>query len=371
MLILLIVASSFCAAATRPAEDGFEHVIVCHEKGRFCGWPANNGVWIWGNEILVGFSQSGYAFRDCGHSTSGKSVSLLARSLDGGRTWSIEDPENFVGDGLGAVEPPGGIDFADPDFAMRVNRREFFVSFDRGRRWRGPYRLPPFEVGMKLTARTDYLVNGRDECMLFLSAEEPRVEAALKDRAFCARTCDSGRSFEFVSWMTGEPFTIRSVMPATARCSEARLVSALRRRLDIELSGGKKNRHCWIDLYESVDNGGSWRFLSQVAETGYSNGNPPGLVRLADGRIVVTYGLRGICSKYRYRDHPQGIRARISGDGGRTWGPEIVLRDDAVTWDLGYTRTVQRPDGRLVTIYYYNTAQRPEQHIAATIWAVK
>jgi hypothetical protein len=29
---------------------------------------------------------------------------------------------------------------------------------------------------------------------------------------------------------------------------------------------------------------------------------------------------------------------------------------------------VQRPDGRLVTIYYYNTLERSEQHIAATIW---
>ena len=29
---------------------------------------------------------------------------------------------------------------------------------------------------------------------------------------------------------------------------------------------------------------------------------------------------------------------------------------------------VQRPDGKLVTIYYFNTKEIPEQHIAATIW---
>ena len=33
-----------------------KHVTVFKEPGRFGGWPANNGVWIWGNEILVGFS---------------------------------------------------------------------------------------------------------------------------------------------------------------------------------------------------------------------------------------------------------------------------------------------------------------------------
>ena len=79
----------------------------------------------------------------------------------------------------------------------------------------------------------------------------------------------------------------------------------------------------------------------------------------ADGRLCVTYGYRGI---------PHGIRTRISPDKGAIWGEEIHLRDDARNWDFGYTRTVQRTDGKLVTIYYYTTADNPEQHIAATIW---
>ena len=45
-----------------------------------------------------------------------------------------------------------------------------------------------------------------------------------------------------------------------------------------------------------------------------------------------------------------------------------MLRDDGRTWDLGYPRMVQRPDGKLVTIYYFTTSENPEQHIAATIW---
>ncbi|MHC4095914.1 MAG: hypothetical protein ACYSU3_07635, partial [Planctomycetota bacterium] len=32
------------------------HLKVFYEKGRFAGWPANNGIWQWGKEILVGFS---------------------------------------------------------------------------------------------------------------------------------------------------------------------------------------------------------------------------------------------------------------------------------------------------------------------------
>ena len=31
------------------------HVTVYREAGRYARWPANNGVWIWGDEIVVGF----------------------------------------------------------------------------------------------------------------------------------------------------------------------------------------------------------------------------------------------------------------------------------------------------------------------------
>jgi hypothetical protein len=63
------------------------------------------------------------------------------------------------------------------------------------------------------------------------------------------------------------------------------------------------------------------------------------------------------------------MRAKLSSDNGATWGPEITLRDDAANWDFGYPRSVLRPDGKVVTVYYFTTRQRPEQHIAATIWA--
>ncbi|MHC4423761.1 MAG: sialidase family protein [Planctomycetota bacterium] len=344
------------------------HVIVCHQPGRFCGWPANNGVWIWGNEILVGFHQADYVPKDCSHSIGGKGLSLLARSLDGGRTWTVEDPDNFIGDGGKAVPSPGNINFAHPNFAMRCGGSEFFISYDRGRTWKGPYKFPDLGLKHPLTSRTDYIVNDEQDCIVFLSAKEPRVEAALQDRAFCVRTTDGGKTFEFLSWMTNEPLKIRSVMPSTVQCSETHLVSAMRRRLDVEISGGHKMRKYWIDVYQSKDNGQTWEFLSQIADTGKSNGNPPSLVRLRDGRLCVTYGYRGVCSAYRYRWEPQGIRARISKDNGKTWSQEIVLRNDARTWDLGYTRSVQRPDGKIVTIYYYNTEKIPEQHIAATIW---
>ena len=46
----------------------------------------------------------------------------------------------------------------------------------------------------------------------------------------------------------------------------------------------------------------------------------------------------------------------------------MTLRDDAVDWDLGYPRAVQRADGVIVTAYYYNDRKSPERYIAASLW---
>ena len=337
------------------------HVLVYGEPGRFAGWPANDGLWNWGDEILVGFNAGYFMSSKYGHSLnrSKPRQNLLARSLDGGRTWKIEDPESFAGDGEKPQPCPGNIDFAHPDFAMHCRGAEFRVSRDRGKTWQGPYKLP--DIGKDLSARTDYVVNGAKECLFFLSAQEKRVKAAFQDRAFCARTTDGGKTIKFLSWMMSEPASARSVMPSTVRCAERHLVSAIRRRLDVRVEDGVDYKKNWIDVHQSTDDGNNWEFLSKVADTekGERNGNPPSMVRLKDGRLCVTYG---------YRSTPYGIRAKLSSDNGRTWGEEIHLRDDGRTWDLGYPRTFQRMDGQLVTIYYFTTTENPEQHIAATIW---
>lgn len=345
-----LTAGLLLAAASLAAPPEARHVVVYHEPGRFAGWPANNGVWSWGDEILVGFTLGHYKANDEGHSLDKdrEAQPALARSLDGGETWRLEEPESLRTATLVPLTTP--IRFDHPDFAMRVERDRFRISQDRGHSWQGPYDLAA-SFPFPLTARTDYLVAGERDCLLFLSGERPEVKAAsYHDRAFCARTTDGGLTFRFVAWMTGEPLTTRSVMPTTVRTAPGRLVSVLRRR---------EGDRCWIDAYASDDDGGSWSFRGKVADVAGKNGNPPSLARLADGRLCVAYGTR---------QDPCGLAATVSPDDGRTWTTPVMLRDDGRTWDLGYARTVVRADGRLVTISYYTTAERPEQHLVATIW---
>ncbi len=358
---ILGICLFFITTSALAADRSMKNVMVTGDPGRFSGWPANNGAWIWGKEIAVAFTLGYYEANVDNHSISKKrpSVTAIGRSKDGGETWTMEEHPEL--DNSKAIPSPGGIDFSHPDLALRCSGNRFYVSSDRGRTWQGPFALGDFGMGLKLTTRTDYLVESRDSALLFLSAERPGVQAAgYKDRAFVARTRDGGKTFEFVSWINDQPQAVRGVMPSTVRVSPTELVSVLRRRYDIEQKS--ENQICWLDAFGSGDNGASWQQLARVAYTdlGGRNGNPPSLVGLKDGRLIVTYGFRGI---------PYGIRAKISSDNGKTWGPEIILRDDAGTWDLGYPRSVVRPDGIIVTIYYFNTAQRPEPHIEATIWS--
>ena len=346
-------------APLRPGS--MRHVDVYKERGRFGGWPAGYSAnqWIWGNEIMVAFCRGYFNANPTSHTIdwSKPNQRCQARSLDGGETWSLDEKGERSGKEKGPSPSSGGINFADPNFAMMMDRG-FSISYDRGRTWQGHYKFNGIELGM--TSRHDYIVEGEKQCLFFLSAAMPEVSGSNhNDRAFMARTTDGGQTFQFASWLTDEKsIKIRSVMPSAVRTSATRLVAITRRK--VKDFNTRKNFN-WIEASVSEDNGASWRYLSKVADTdrGEENGSPPALVRLRDGRLAVAYG---------YRSYPLGIRAKISEDGGKTWSDEIVLRDDGGTWDLGYPRMMQRPDGKLVCIYYYNTREYPEPHIVATIW---
>jgi hypothetical protein len=364
--IFLSAAPDAAGQSPPPAK----HVVVYRENGRFGGWPANHGIWSWGNEILVGFS-AGY-HKDLGpdrHSIDRERPEehLLARSLDGGLSWRIENPSEKgalipAGNALHGTPPPGlterpwrdcqgGIDFLHPDFALTVRMTDahagparFYYSTDRGHNWEGPFRLPLFDT-KGIAARTDYVVNGRHDCLLSLTAAKPDGR---EGRPLCVRTTDGGKTWKFVAWIGAEPKGY-SIMPSTVRLGPAELLCALRCR---------EGRKSWIETYRTLDDGQSWT-LDQTPVPDTGEGNPPSMILLADGRLCLTYG---------YRAAPFGIRAKLSDNGGRSWGPEIILRGDGGGRDVGYPRTVQRPDGQLVTIYYFHDAPQSGRYIAATIW---
>ncbi|HZS53792.1 MAG TPA: sialidase family protein [Bryobacteraceae bacterium] len=367
-LALLCCVSGLATVSEAPGIV-IKNVIVYRESGRYGGWPANHGIWQWGNEILVGFEAGYFKYNEKRHSIDWDRPAkhLLARSLDGGETWHIEHPLSLRAPdgtkqanvptepgGKQAVDCPGGINFADPNFALTARMEDvdigpsrFYYSYDRGKTWQGPFRIPNF--GQKgIAARTDYLVNGPHDLTMFLTAAKSNGK---EGRVICVRTRDGGKTWNMVSFVGPEPpESDKALMPSTVRLAPHTLLTAIRHT-------------SWIELYRSDNDGLDWKFVGRpVANTGAHNGNPPFLIKLRDGRLAITYG---------FRSAPYGIRARMSSDQGRTWSDEIPLRTDGGTWDLGYTRTVQRPDGKLVTIYYFNDHKDTERYIGATIWEAK
>ena len=360
-------------------------VTIFRQPGRFAGWPANYGIWNWGDEIVLGFTVGMHktAARSHAIDKSQPVVNMQARSLDRGESWQLEDfngarpggrglsADEHMNEGLRLSEvmdartaaiPSQPLNFTQPDFALTLARTGlargvfsfFYHSNDRCRSWRGACRLPMFDQ-TGIAARTDCIIQGEHSALFFLTAN--KADGA-EGKVVCAHTNDGGQSFELLSEVGGEPAGAGdfAIMPASLRLASGRVLCARRCR------DGKSGRS-WIDLYASDDTGASWRYLNRPVEfqrPGHG-GNPPSLNQLSDGRLLLIYG---------NRDGPYTICARVSEDEGSGWSGEIVLRGGGANGDMGYVRAVVLDDDSVVAAYYFN--DRPdgdgERFIEATLW---
>ncbi len=109
---------------------------------------------------------------------------------------------------------------------------------------------------------------------------------------------------------------------------------------------------------ESADGGQTWSTPHAIGVWGL----PSHLLRLADDRLLMTYG---------YRRPPYGNQARISEDHGRTWSEPITISDDGVGGDLGYPSTVQLTDGGLLTVWYERMAGSDKAVLRQARWSME
>ena len=109
---------------------------------------------------------------------------------------------------------------------------------------------------------------------------------------------------------------------------------------------------------ESNDGGQSWSEPHSIGVWGL----PSFLLRLRDGKLLMSYG---------YRRAPFGNQARVSLDEGTTWGPPLTISDDGIGSDLGYPSTVELSDGSLLTVWYERMKDSPKAVLRQARWSIE
>ena len=337
--------------ATRPKRC--HHVRVFGKKDVFAGHPFNAGFNQFGDgdEMVVAYST-----RRCTvhrlpdgalkYPTHASGDSGRSRTTDGGKTWRDDTPFPFLVGGAedclteaearntGDVKTRA-IDPHHPDHGIHCAGEFVYTTRDRGKTWTGPSFLPKDGVA-QCWNRPVYLARPDGVLLTF-----PTVSRRTGDegRVFVYASYDGGVTWSFLSIMA-QSDDYMLIMPTVVNLPSGRLLAAVRVHLNLYSP--------WTEMYDSDDGGVSWRFIGRLND----HGMPSQLARLQDGRIAAVYG---------YRLPPYGIRARVSEDEeGWRWGPELILRDDALTGDLGYPRGGVARDGAMVACYYFHETRYPK-----------
>jgi len=393
---LLLYSSASRAASTierfaRPRQvANVDHLVVYRRDNEFVGWPHTMGYWNIGEgELLQQVTSINTAYGNADslshdnigrEGLGGKSVAL--RSRDYGRTWeapvfnmmSNADPAQANVKTMGDLKP---IDFLDrnilisnssPGFGTPKGRTQVRVSKDRGHSW-GPAIDVSNDGLFSSSGMNSVLVRPDGTAFIWLM----EVDKEGWNRHPCVYALPpKGTDFHFLTFITKkhDPFANadgdysstfrfgghRWFYPRGYMLPDGRMLCVLRSQRD-------PRGVMWTEVYSSDDGGRTWQFLSRVNDFG----SPGSLVVKKDGRLVMVYG---------YRLMPAGIRAKVSEDGGKTWGPELIVRDDGGSWDLGYPNAWETDDGKIGAIYYFNSKDDKVQanggvrHIVRSIFSI-
>ena len=164
---------------------------------------------------------------------------------------------------------------------------------------------------------------------------------------------DKAQTWQYVSTIAGDPGGAQGgfLEPGIVRTQTGRIIAGMRNHADENA----------IYISYSDDDGKTWIPPVKTKMIGH----PVDLIQLSDGRIIATYGVRGGVG---HHTEPGGIRACFSYDNGETWdvGNEVVLRNDLMDYDIGYPESLEMPDGKIMTVYYFTLFAK--FFIGSTFW---
>jgi sialidase-1 len=228
-------------------------------------------------------------------------------------------------------------------------------STDGGKSWQGPYYPPHISQEINYSAMGNpipaynrgAMYEGKDGRIFWVVAATDR-EKPSKTSNYLLISSDKG-----LTWQYSCPVAVDE----KASFNEASVYETPKGDLVAFLRTADMDDAACIA--RSTDGG---KTFSKWEKMGFQ-GHPIQALRLPDNRVLISYG---------YRHKPLGIRARILNAECTDFAtaPEIILRTDGGSTDLGYPWAVQLDKKRVLISYYYNVPGGP-QHIAGTILEIK
>jgi len=194
-------------------------------------------------------------------------------------------------------------------------------STDGGGTWSAPYRVP-----VNSPHGPVQLLDGR-----LLYAGKQLWEGTKR-----VGVCDSRDDGQTWQWLADIP---ERPGDSHANYHELHAVEAANGRLIVHIRNHNEQNAGETLQTESADGGKTWSVPHPVGVWGL----PSHLLRLNDGRLLMTYG---------YRREPFGNQVRLSKDHGHTWSQPMPLNRDGASGDLGYPSTVQLAGGWMLTVWY-------------------
>jgi len=316
-------------------------------------------------------------------------------SIDNGETWD-QQTYKIVYTGKCAVNDPGLTKLTDGKLLLRFNLLDINKSVNNSDARKRNIISHRVEHGLICSIKNNLVLfsnnNGEswnDKSVQIItenhsetSSREPIVELddgtlilsvyggapSRTDRVFLLRSFDGGNTWGNVSTiMQDKEFSysqhdgINYNETAVITLDKNHLLAVARTdvvfHIDKELMrvGGIGE----LTQVESFDAGFSW---TKPKPTGIF-GQPPHLLRIDENRIVLTYG---------YRKIPYGIRAVVSYDNGINWDIEntIIIREDGLTWDMGYPSSVKIDKNTVLTVYYF-VDNKGTRFIESTKWHLR
>lgn len=359
--------------------------IIIYKDENYNSFP--NAVKLKDGTIMVSFRQAPdwqAKYNDVTHGDP-SSIGVFVKSGDNAKTWSekpgliyrhffygVQDPcLNYLKDGTvlstffmwkfherekpleNSEKPHFVIDYYSSEMMDAHTTR----SFDSGKTWDEPVCIDyEGKEGKKASVRGNIVELGDGSIILGL----PMYGLDKNDRFIrIIKSFDNGKTWNKI-YDLGKSSDCFMGEPNLFKTASGKLVCFIRTHM---VDGGRNVYDDGNDdmspmhVSYSYDNGNTW---TVPEKTKYTSPSPFQAIQLSSGNVLLSYG---------HRYSPYGIKVVLL-DGELEnihTAEEILIRDDGVNHDLGYTSSVQLDNGDILVTYYIFHKNDTRRYIAGTI----